>query len=180
MGVDLALEVECASFVGDVTWDDEHSEAEPEEESEYGEEGAVVEEDTGPADEGGDDTDGGGESGEDEFWAVTDANDICVGPDVEPGEETEDHGYDGVDGELVVLKDKVWGKGEGRKETHEDVGDEESPLESIPTQFGFYITSVLATKPACGDAVIILVVLAWDTSFATPESLYAATAYWIY
>lgn len=49
-GVYFAFEIEAAASVGDIAWDDEEGECGPEEEGVDGEEGAVVEEDTGPAD----------------------------------------------------------------------------------------------------------------------------------
>ena len=104
LGVDLAVEVESVLFIGDVAGDDEEGEAEPEEEGVDGEEGAVVEEDACPANEGGDDTEGSGEGGGDELGAVADADDVCVFPDVEPGAEEEDEARDGVGGELEDRK----------------------------------------------------------------------------
>jgi hypothetical protein len=85
LGVDLALEVECVFFVGDVAGDDEEAEGEPEEEGVDGEEGTVVEEDAGPPDEGGDEAETGSNGGEDEFGAVPDEDEVGVFPDVEPG-----------------------------------------------------------------------------------------------
>ena len=98
--VDLSFQVEGAFLVGDVSRRDEEGEADPEEERVPSEETAVVEEDARPANEGSDDTEGGGEGGDDEFGAVTDADDVGVGPDVEPDEEGGDEAGEGVCGEL--------------------------------------------------------------------------------
>lgn len=97
LGVDLALEVECALLVGDVAWGDEEGEADPEEEGVDGEEGAVVEEDAGPADDGGDDGEGCGDGGDNELGLVADADDVGVVPDVEVDEEGGDEASERVD-----------------------------------------------------------------------------------
>jgi hypothetical protein len=46
LSIDFPLEVECFSAVGDVPWDDEEGETDPEHECVDGEEGSVVEEET--------------------------------------------------------------------------------------------------------------------------------------
>lgn len=96
--VDLALEVERTHLVREVARDEDEDEGDPGEEGVHGEEGAVVEQEAGPADEGGEDADAGGEGGGDELRAVTDAHDVGALEDVEPGEEAEDEGDEGVDG----------------------------------------------------------------------------------
>jgi len=96
--VDFTFEVECAAFIGEVARSDEECEGDPAEEGVDGKEGTVVEEDTSPPNKGGDEPDGGGDSGDDEFWAVADADNVCMRPDVEPGEEAEDERDDGVGG----------------------------------------------------------------------------------
>lgn len=60
LSVDFAFEVEGATFVGEVARYEDEDEGDPEEEVVDGEEGAVVEEKTGPADEGGDEAYCGG------------------------------------------------------------------------------------------------------------------------
>ena len=86
LGVDLALEVERALLVSDVAGRDEQREADPEEERVPGEESAVVEDDAGPADEGGEDAKRGSGGADDELGSVTDTDDVCMVPDVEPNE----------------------------------------------------------------------------------------------
>ena len=102
LSVDFTFQVEGAFLVSDVARCDEEGETDPEEETVDGEEGSVVEEDAGPADEGGEDAETGGDGGDDEFWFVADADDVCVCPDVEPDEETGDETCERVDGEEEV------------------------------------------------------------------------------
>lgn len=96
LGVDFSFEVERAAFVGEVAWHDEEDESDPEKECVDGEEGAVVEENAGPPDEGGDDADRGGEGGDDEFGSVACTHDIGVLPDVEPRQEGKDERCESV------------------------------------------------------------------------------------
>lgn len=100
LGVDLAFQVERAFLVRDVAGRDEEGEDDPEEEGVDGEERAVVEEDAGPADEGREDAERGGDGGDDQLGAVADADDVGVGPDVEPDEEAGDEACERVRGEL--------------------------------------------------------------------------------
>lgn len=102
--VDLALEVEGAFLVGDVARGDEQRKDHPEEEAVDGEEGAVVEEDAGPADEAGEQREAGGGGGDDQLRAVPDADDVCVGPDVEPDEEAGDEPSERIKCKLCVRK----------------------------------------------------------------------------
>ena len=55
------------SFVGDVAWGDNECKSDPEEEGPNGKEAAIVEKDSGPADDAGEEAEGGGEGGEDEL-----------------------------------------------------------------------------------------------------------------
>lgn len=100
LGVYFALEVETTTTVCDVAWDEEECKGDPRKESVDGKEGAVVEKDAGPADEGGEKTEACGDSGENELWPVGDADDVAVWPDIEPGEEGDDKGGERVEGEL--------------------------------------------------------------------------------
>jgi hypothetical protein len=84
LGVDFAFEVECPAFEGDVARDDEEGEADPEHEGVDSEEGAVIEEEAGPADQGCDDTNRGRDGGGNELRAVADADDVGMFPDIEP------------------------------------------------------------------------------------------------
>ena len=92
LGIDLALEVEGALFVGDIAGSDKEGECDPGEEGVPCEKATVVEEDTSPADDGGEDADRSCEGGEDELLGVASADDIGMVPDVEPGKETNDEG----------------------------------------------------------------------------------------
>lgn len=98
--VDLALEIEVAFFVGDVTGNDEKNEADPEEERIPGEEGAVVEKDTRPTYERGENADDRGDGADDEFRMVANADNVGVCQDVEPNEKTSDETSQRVDSEL--------------------------------------------------------------------------------
>ena len=98
LGVDLALEVERAHFVREIPGDEDEDEGDPGEESVDGEEGAVVHEEADPADEGGEDARGGCERGEGQLGVVARADDVRVCPDVEPCEEAEYEGGEGVEG----------------------------------------------------------------------------------
>lgn len=100
LSAEFAEEVESAAVVGCVGCSGEEGKDDPEEEGVDGEKGAVVEEDACPAEKRGEDTQDGGDAGEDEFRAVAGADDVCVGPDVEPGDEAEYEGEDGVGRQL--------------------------------------------------------------------------------
>jgi len=82
--VDLALEIECSPFVGEVTGGEEENEDNPEEESVNGEEGTIVEEESGPPDETGEDSETTGKGGHDKFGTVPNANNIRSFQNVEP------------------------------------------------------------------------------------------------
>ena len=100
MGVELALEVEGALFVGDITRNDQEGECDPCEEGVPSEEAAVVEEDASPANDGGENADRSSEGREDELLAVASVDDIGVVPDIEPGKETNDKGSQRIKGHL--------------------------------------------------------------------------------
>jgi hypothetical protein len=100
--VQLALERERAELVCDVAGRDEEAKDDPEKESVDGEEGAVVEEDTGPADERSKDAERGGERGYDQLGPIRNPDDVRVVPDVEPGEEGEDEREERVRRQLRV------------------------------------------------------------------------------
>ena len=87
--VDLAFEIERAPLVCHVAGNDKEAKAYPEKECVDCEEGAIVEEDAGPANEGGDDAKRGGEGGDDEFGPVTDPDDVCISPNVKPGQQAK-------------------------------------------------------------------------------------------
>jgi hypothetical protein len=97
LGVNLAFEVKCTPTISQVSGYDEQGETYPKKESVNCEEGAVVEEDAGPTDERGDYTEGSGEGRKDEFRSISNAYNIGVGPCIEPGQETENDGNEGID-----------------------------------------------------------------------------------
>lgn len=101
MGIDFAFDVELAALVGDIPGQDKENKDDPEEKRVSGEEGAIVEEQAGPTDEGGKDAQTRTHGGDDQLGAVTDPNDVSVLPDVEPGEETHDEAGEGVDCQLI-------------------------------------------------------------------------------
>ena len=86
LAVDLAFEVECAPFVGEVAWDNESGKDEPEEEGVDGKEGAIVKEDTCPADDAGEKSQDCGDGGRYQFCSVGGEDDVGVFEDVEPNE----------------------------------------------------------------------------------------------
>jgi len=90
--VDLAFEIEGTMFISEVAGYEHECKCDPGEEGVPGQEATVVKEDTGPADDGGEDTYAGGDGGKDEFRVVARAYDIGVFPNVEPREETDDQG----------------------------------------------------------------------------------------
>ena len=100
LGIDLALEVEAALFVGNITGSDQEGECDPGEEGVPCEEATVVEEDASPANDRGEDADRRCEGGKDKLLAVSGADDIGVLPDVEPGKETNDKGGERIKGYL--------------------------------------------------------------------------------
>ena len=100
LGVDFALEVERAFFVSDISRSNQKGESDPGEECVPCEEAAVIEEDTGPADDGGEDAYTSCEGGEDKLLTVSSTDDVGVLPDVEPGKETNDEGGERVKGHL--------------------------------------------------------------------------------
>ena len=94
--VDLPGQVEVPVLVGEVPGRDEEREDDPEHEGVDGEESAVVEEDAGPADQGGQYAEGCGDRRENEFRLVRDKDDVGVVEDVEPCAQCEDEGGYGV------------------------------------------------------------------------------------
>jgi hypothetical protein len=82
--VDLAVEIEIAPPEGHITRNYEEGETYPKEECVHGEEGAVVKEDASPANNGRDDAEGSGDSGDDKFAAVSYSDDVGMLPDVKP------------------------------------------------------------------------------------------------
>lgn len=100
LGVDLALEVECALLVCDVPRGDEQGEANPEEERVYGKECTVVEENAGPADERREHGKRSGNRRDDELWLISNTDYIRMVPHVEVNEKSRNETREGVDGEL--------------------------------------------------------------------------------
>jgi len=96
LGVDLPFEVERFLLVSDVSGGDHECEDDPEQEGVYGKEGAIVEQNTGPSDDGGDDPEEGCHSRENEFGSVGYADDVGACPDIKPRKKTKDKGDRGI------------------------------------------------------------------------------------
>ena len=90
LSIDLALEIESALLVGDVTRCNEQRKTNPEQEGVPRKEGTVIEQDSGPADERCKYGERGRGCADDEFGRVADTDDVSVGPNVEPDEEAGD------------------------------------------------------------------------------------------
>lgn len=151
--VDLALEIEFSSFVGDVPRRGVERKDDPEQEGIHGEEGPIVKQDARPSDDGRQDSQTGSDGRYDELWAIPDANDVGVGPDVEPRHQQADDTDDGIAG-----KDQVC--------------DKQRPFEPVPAQFlGESRLAVPATEPTGGNTVVVLVCLARHPRLSRPESL---------
>jgi hypothetical protein len=88
--VDLSLEIECSALVGEVAWHDEEDEGDPKKECVDGQEGPVIEDDAGPADERGNDAKCGRQGGDNKLWSVAYTYDVCVLPYVEPCQKGKD------------------------------------------------------------------------------------------
>lgn len=100
LGVDLALEVEGALLVRDIAWGNEQGETDPEEEGVPGEECAIIEEDAGPTDEGGEYAHRRSGRRDDELGHISHTNDIGVCPNIEPNEQRGDESGNGISREL--------------------------------------------------------------------------------
>lgn len=94
-------------LVGDIAWHDEESEANPQQEAVDGQEHAVVKENAGPSDQGCDYAERGSDGGGDELGDVSNTNNVGVGPDVEPSEQTEDESNKRVSRELLRVNKAV-------------------------------------------------------------------------
>ena len=134
--VDLAFEVECAPLVCHVAGNDKKAKAYPEKECVDCEEGAIVEEDAGPANEGGDDAKRGGEGGYDEFGPVTDPDDVCISPYVKPGQQAKYGGNEGIYRELHSTSVSACYDSPGTTSTHQGICSEECPFKFIPAKLG--------------------------------------------
>ena len=98
--VELPFQVERALLVSDVTGSDEEGKTDPKQERVPGEETAVVEENTSPADQGGDDAQRGSNRGNDEFLPISDSDNVRSIPHEEPREQAENQGNQRVDRHL--------------------------------------------------------------------------------
>lgn len=98
--IDLSFQIESAPLVSDVTGSNEEGKTDPQQEGVPGEETAIVEENTSPAEQGGYDAHTSGNGGNDEFLPVSDSNNVRSFPDKEPREQAEDEGNHGVDRQL--------------------------------------------------------------------------------
>jgi hypothetical protein len=117
--VDLAVKVEVAPLEGEVPRNYEKAKTYPEEEGVHRKERTIVEENAGPTDDRSDDTETGGDGGEDEFCVVANPDDIGMLPDIKPRAEKKYGACEGVTREL-------WGEGGGtdHKKKRKSVNDD--------------------------------------------------------
>ena len=88
-GVQFPFQIECALFVCDVARCDEEGKAYPEHECVDGEEGAIVEEDSGPAYERSNDAQRGGNCGDDKLGLIGYSYNVSMCPDIEVSKDAE-------------------------------------------------------------------------------------------
>ena len=98
--VKLPFKAESALLVSDVTGGNEEGKTDPQQECVPGEETAIVEENTSPADQGGHDAQQGSDRRNDELLRVSDSDNVNSIPDEEPHEQAENEGNEGVDHQL--------------------------------------------------------------------------------
>lgn len=117
LGIQLAFQIERPFTVGDVPGNDEEGESDPSEETVYGEERSVVEEDAGPADEGCEDSKAGSERRNGKLGDVPHPHNIRMRPNIEPSKEAKDERADRVDSELSIqtLISQINGKKIGQR-----------------------------------------------------------------
>ena len=97
LSAEFAEEVVRAAVVGRVAQSGQEGKDDPEEEGVDSEKGAVIEEDARPTEKSGENAERGGDGGEGELRGVAGADGIGLCPDIEPGDEAENEGSDGVD-----------------------------------------------------------------------------------
>jgi hypothetical protein len=100
LSIDLAFQVECASFKSDISGHDEENKGDPEKEGVDCQKRTVVHEDTGPTYESCENAYGSSQRRYDQLRAITNPNNIGMGPNVEPGQETEYKCDERIDGQL--------------------------------------------------------------------------------
>jgi hypothetical protein len=167
----LALQIEGAPLECDVPWNYKQGKADPKQERVDGKERTIIEQDSGPPNEGSDEAGCSRQGGDNELWSIPNTDDVCVQPDVEPRQQTDDYSGDRVYRKLENSQRDVNGRGKG---ANENIGDKKRPFELVPLQLGVYY----AAKPVAGDTIVILVVLAGHASLPAPESFHTTTTLW--
>ena len=173
MLVELSFQVESALLVSDVTGSDEEGKTDPQKEGVPGEETAIVEENTSPADQGGYDAHRGGDGRNDKLLRVSDSDNIGSIPDKEPGEQAENEGNQGVDRQLRSESSAVEREVD-ESGSHKDISNEHNPLELGPSEGG-----LLRTMPEPGTlhTVVVIVVGAGHARFVGLKGLTTATLF---
>ena len=83
--VNLAFQVECASFISDISRNNQENERNPEKERVDCQKRSVVHEDTRPSNERSENPYASSQSGYDQLGAITNTDDVRMVPNVEPG-----------------------------------------------------------------------------------------------
>jgi len=60
--------------------------------------------------------------------------------------------------------------GEKEKNAHEEIGEKEGPLESVPSEAGLSAPTLFGEKASL-DAIIVLVSVSWHTGLTAAKSL---------
>lgn len=89
LSIDFAFQIECAAFVSDISRDNEENKGNPEKKAVDCQKRTVVQKDTGPTNESRKNPHGSSECRYDQLRVVTNADNVGLSPDVEPGQETE-------------------------------------------------------------------------------------------
>lgn len=114
--VDFAVEIEIPPLEGYIPRNYEEGEAYPKEKGVNGEEGAIVKEDAGPADDGRYNAKASSDRGGDEFVAVAYSDDVGTFPDVKPSAKQKDGACEGISGELRAMVREGEGEKKGNQQ----------------------------------------------------------------
>ena len=104
LSIDLAFQVECASFIGDISRDNEENKGNPEKECVDCQKRTVVHEDTSPAYESRENSNASSQRRYNQLRAITNTDNVGMSPNVEPRQETENKCYERVAGQLEKKK----------------------------------------------------------------------------
>lgn len=171
--VELSFQIESAFLVVDVTRGNEEGETDPQQEGVPGEETAVVEENASPADEGGYDAQRGGNSGNDKFLRISDSDYVGSIPNMEPREQAENEGNQGVDRQLQNGCSAAEREGD-ESWSHKNISNEHNPLELGPSESGLLRT---VPEPGTLHTVVVFVVGTRHTRFVGFEGFTATTLF---